>query len=258
MKSELNEALDSAVAQAMAEENLGNIDIDYIIGEIQDQLNNLTSSENSKNFFKYFEKQLDNLKLTEDEMNVKDIADNMYIRILDAIAERFDIEIDTETEELKPMAKTFYKFFVVNYQRVLTEFVISYIVENRDDIVANLRYSDRLVTKQVEDCSTDISLILNNTSKVIQLISEAKLDFYDFLEYVGKHPDSPASLEKMHRFYNDYVTETSTNIVDKLMEPITNEEEDFGDILIAIQTEIYENFTNSSEGDTDGTNDYDY
>ena len=109
------ENIDSAIEEALADERLNSIDIDYLIEQIDDQLDNLLSSGNKKNFLKSFEKQLETVSLIETQTDVESIRESIYNLIIQNIADRFDISIDLDNANIKKVAKQFYKFFVLNY-----------------------------------------------------------------------------------------------------------------------------------------------
>ena len=183
--------MDSAIEEALAEDRLNSIDIDYLIEQINDQLNNLLSSSNKKNFLKSFEKQLSTVSLMETESDIKSIKESMYNLIIENIAEKFDMKIDVDNADIKKVAKQFYKFFVLNYIDNLSYFIKSYIVENLDDIVFDLKHNDHITTKKINEIDNiNITMVMNNIGDVIDIIYNKNLDFSDFLYYLGMHPES--------------------------------------------------------------------
>lgn len=240
------ENIDSAIEEALADERLNSIDIDYLIEQIDDQLDNLLSSGNKKNFLKSFEKQLETVSLIETQTDVESIRESIYNLIIQNIADRFDISIDLDNANIKKVAKQFYKFFVLNYIDNLSFFVKSYIIENREDIVYSLMHMDHINTKKIPEVNNDISLIMNNIAEVIDIINSKHMDFEDFLYYLGKHPESSSCVEEMREYLND-VIEDADFIVDKLLEPLVSEEEDFGEIFVNIQLDLYNDFNESEE-----------
>lgn len=239
--------MDSAIEEALAEDRLNSIDIDYLIDQINDQLNNLLSSGNKKNFLKSFEKQLNDVSLMDTETDIKSIRESMYNLIIENISEKFDIEVDINNSDIKKVAKQFYKFFVLNYIDNLSYFIKSYIVENLDDIIFDLKHMDHINTKKISDIdNVNIAMVMNNIGDVIDIIYNKNLDFSDFLYYLGMHPESNSSVEEMKGYLND-VIEDADNVTEKLMSPLVNEEEGFGEIYINIQMDLYNDFNNDSD-----------
>ena len=239
--------MDSAIEEALAEDRLNSIDIDYLIEQINDQLNNLLSSSNKKNFLKSFEKQLSTVSLMETESDIKSIKESMYNLIIENIAEKFDMEIDVDNANIKKVSKQFYKFFVLNYIDNLSYFIKSYIVENLDDIVFDLKHNDHITTKKINEIDNiNITMVMNNIGDVIDIIYNKNLDFSDFLYYLGMHPESGSCVEEMKSYLND-VIEDADSVTQKLMEPLINEEEGFGEIFVNIQMDLYNDFNNDED-----------
>lgn len=234
--------MDSAVEQALAEDRLNSIDIDYLIDQINDQLDNLLSSSNKKNFLKSFEKQLNTVSLMETESDIKSIRESVYNLIIENITEKFDMKIDIDNADIKKVAKQFYKFFVLNYIDNLSYFIKSYIVENLDDIIFDLKHLDHINTKKINGINNlNINMIMNNIGDVVDIIYNKNLDFSDFLYYLGLHPESSSCVEEMKDYLN-YVIEDADSVTQKLIEPLINEEEGFGEIFVNIQMDLYYDF----------------
>lgn len=239
---------DSAIEEALADERLNSIDIDYLIEQIDDQLNNLLSSGNKKNFLKSFEKQLETISRIETETDVESIKESVYNLIVQNICDKFNISIDLDDVNIKKVAKQFYKFFVLNYIDNLSFFIQSYILENREEILNDLKHMDHINAKKIPEINGDISIIMNNLAEVIYIINSKHIEFNDFLYYLGKHPESSSCVEEMREYLNDII-EDEGSVVDKLLEPLVMEEEDFGEIYINIQLELYNNFNEDSDED---------
>ena len=238
--------MNNAIEDAMADEQLDSIDIEYLIDQIEDQTNNLLSSGNKTNFLKSFEKQLDSTSVIKSETDVENIRESVYESILKSIAERFDIDIDMDNVNIRKAAKQFYKFFVLHYMDNLTYFIVQYIIDNRESIVDSLKHMDHINTKKISDVDSQISLILNNIADVVSIIANSNLNFDDFLEYVIKHPDSPSCAEEIAEYKNDMIDDDD-DLFNELIKPLVDEEDGFGEVYINVQTKLYEQFFNEEE-----------
>ena len=241
------ENMDYAIEEALSDDRLNSIDIDYLTEQISEQLNNLLSSGNKKNFLKSFEKQLDDVSLLKTETDIKSIRESVYNLIINNISEKFDMEIDIDNVSIKKVTKQFYKFFVLNYIDNLSYFIKSYIIENLDDIIFDLKHNEHISTKKINEIENQsISIIMNNIGDVIEIIYNKDIDFSDFLYYIGLHPESDSSVEEMKEYLNTII-ENSDSVVEKLLNPLVNEEEGFGEIYVNIQMDLYNDFNNDEE-----------
>ena len=241
------ENMDYAIEEALSDDRLNSIDIDYLTEQISEQLNNLISSGNKKNFLKSFEKQLDDVSLLKTETDIKSIRESVYNLIINNISEKFDMEIDIDNVSIKKVTKQFYKFFVLNYIDNLSYFIKSYIIENLDDIIFDLKHNEHISTKKINEIENQsISIIMNNIGDVIEIIYNKDIDFSDFLYYIGLHPESDSSVEEMKEYLNTII-ENSDSVVEKLLNPLVNEEEGFGEIYVNIQMDLYNDFNNDEE-----------
>ena len=241
------ENMDYAIEEALSDDRLNSIDIDYLTEQISEQLNNLLSSGNKKNFLKSFEKQLDDVSLLKTETDIKSIRESVYNLIINNISEKFDMEIDIDNVSIKKVTKQFYKFFVLNYIDNLSYFIKSYIIENLDDIIFDLKHNEHISTKKINEIENQsISIIMNNIGDVIEIIYNKDIDFSDFLYYIGLHPESDSSVEEMKEYLNTII-ENSDSVVEKLLSPLVNEEEGFGEIYVNIQMDLYNDFNNDEE-----------
>lgn len=240
--------MDTAIEEAMADERLDSIDIEYLIDQIDIQLDNLMSSDNKKNYLKSFEKQLEDISVLHTETDTKNIRNSVYNLIIQKISEKFDMVIDTEDISIKKVAKQFYKFFVLNYVNNLSYFIKSYIIENKDDIINSLKHMDHISTKKIHEVNGDIAIIMNNIGDVVDIINSRDIEFDEFLEYLGKHPESSSCVEEMKEYANDII-EDSESIVRLMLQPLVNEEEDFGEVYVNIQMDLYNDFNEEIEED---------
>lgn len=232
--------MDYAIEEAMAEERLNSIDIDYLTEQIDDQLNNLLSSDNKKNFLKYFEQQLKDASRLQTETDIEALRESIYNLIIKNISDKFGLDVDDDID-IKKVAKHFYKFFVLDYVNNLSYFLKSYIIENRKDILFKLNHMNHINTKKIPEIDNEIAIIVNNIGDVVDIIYNTDIDFSDFLYYLSKHPESSSSVKEMEE-YLETIMEEEDSVVKILLEPLVNEEEDFGEIYINVQMDLYNDF----------------
>ena len=235
MMENFSEIVDNASSLLSVDE----LDLDLITENIKEQVEELMESSSKRNYLKVFEKNIDNSELSDEEKI--SIKESMYNEIVDIIAERFNIQIDKETASIKALAKNLYKFFVLNYCENVEQFLESYIIENKKDIVAELERKD-INSKRIEGISSKkMAMILNNISFVIEIIASSNITFREFLQYINRHPDSNSTPAELLD-YMDETIEYADDIIDFIMKQLVNEEEGFGNIYTELQKKLFERF----------------
>lgn len=239
MLDNFNEVVDEAKSAL----SIDDLDLDIIVESIEEQVEELMESSSKRNYLKAFEDNLDNSDLSDDER--KTIRETMYDKIIDIISEKFNIHVDTDSDSSvskKGLAKNLYKFFVINYVNNVEQFLESYIIENKKEIVAELERKD-INAKRIEGISSKkIAHILNNTSFVIEIIASSNITFREFLEYIIKHPNASSASEELLD-YMDGTIDYADDIVKFIMDQLINEEEGFGNIYTELQRNLFERFS---------------
>ena len=188
----------------------------------------------------FWKKWHDNIGNVSEEKNNKS-----NYKIIDIISEKFNIHVDTDSDSSvskKGLAKNLYKFFVINYVNNVEQFLESYIIENKKEIVAELERKD-INAKRIEGISSKkIAHILNNTSFVIEIIASSNITFREFLEYIIKHPNASSASEELLD-YMDGTIDYADDIVKFIMDQLINEEEGFGNIYTELQRNLFERFS---------------
>ena len=219
--------------------SIDDLDLDFIIESIKEQVSELMESSSKKNYLKSFEKNIDNSELPEDERET--MRQNMYNEIIDIISKKFNIQIDKDSVSNRELSKNLYKFFVINYVDNVEYFLESYIIENKKDIVAELERKD-INSKRIEGIpSKKMAIILNNISFVIDIIAASNITFREFLTYITRHPESNSACEELLD-YMDETIEYADDIVSYIMDQLVNEEEGFGNIYTELQRNLFERF----------------
>lgn len=233
----ISEALSAAENIISAED----LDLDYITECIHEQVDELMESSSKKNYFKTFENKIDNCDLNDSEkINVREA---MYSDIIDIISEKFNITVNKESVSNRELAKNLYKFFIINYNDNVEQFLEMYILENKKDIIDELERRE-INAKRVEGISSKkIATILNNISFVIDIIANSGIDFLDFLQYIDKHPESSSSTGELIDFMMDESIENADEVITFIMDQLVNEEEGFGNIYTELQRRLFDRFS---------------
>lgn len=223
----------------MSEEEL---DTEFIIESIQDQCNNLMNNTSKNNYLKDFENDIKRV----DVMNTdrESIKQDLYLRIINIIEDKFGIEIETEEMNLKEMTKNMYKFFILHYTDNIVNFLEMYILENRKTITSELERRN-INPRRIEGIpSKKIAIILNNISFTIEIIKSTEVSFREFLKYLNSHPDNAPYVEEIIEYEDRGIISNADNIINDIMEQLVNEEEGFGNIYIELQRKLFERFNN--------------
>jgi hypothetical protein len=232
-----------SLERAMIEEKLDSIDIEFTIESIKEQLDEIYDSSNKRNYLKMFNKKFK--ELNSDEELILAERDALYETIVDSVAERFRVEIQRDDMKLSKLAKNLYDFFVLDLIDVVSNFLEMYICENKKDIVAKLRKLPNINTKRIDELDEDMSLILNNLGEVVYIIYNSELDFYDFLEYADKHPDTPASVSEIMEYDPTVINDEANNLFLTIMSPLVEESDDFSSVFTSLRMNLYTNFVSN-------------
>lgn len=232
---DLQESLDKAVS----DQKLNDLDIDFYYEGIESQLDNLLSISSKKNYLKKFENKIDDPEsFYPDE--IEQTKEIMYNDIINMISEKLGFEIDKDEVSLSKLAKTLYKFFVLNYTENITYFLEMFILENKKDICRELE-NRSATSKRIEGVDSKIALILNNISDTIEIIDGMNISFGEFIEYINKHPEATSSANDMIEYEKDIMSDTD-DLMKTIFTELMNEEEGFGKIYTDLQLNIFERF----------------
>ena len=235
MKEDITDIYENAESSI----SIDDLDLDFIIESIKEQVSDLMESSSRKNYLKSFENKIDNSELNEEERNV--MRENMYSEIIDIISGKFNIQINKSTVSNRELAKNIYKFFIINYIENIEQFLEIYIIENKKDIVMELERRE-INSKRIEGISSKkIAIILNNISFVIDIIANSDISFREFLTYIDRHPESKSSTEELLDYLDDDI-ESTDEIIKFIMTQLVNEEEGFGNIYTELQRKLFERF----------------
>ena len=85
MLENFTDVLDNAKSALSIDE----LDLDFIIESIKEQVSELMESSSKKNYLKSFEKNIDNSELSEDERQT--MRENIYNEIIDIISTKYKV-----------------------------------------------------------------------------------------------------------------------------------------------------------------------
>lgn len=232
---DLQDTLDKAVS----DQKLEDFDIEFYYEGIESQLDSLLSMSSKKNYLKKFENKINDPETFYPD-EIEETKEVMYNDIINMISNKLDFEIDKDEVSLGKLAKTLYKFFVLNYTDNITYFLEMFILENKKDICRELE-NRNTSSKRIAGVDSKIALILNNISDTIEIIQSMDVSFGDYVEYINKHPDASSSANDMIEYERDLITE-SDEIMNHIFRELMDEEEGFGKIYTDLQLNIFERF----------------
>ena len=195
-----------------------------------------------KNYLKKFESKIEETESLYDD-EIKEAKDIMYNNVIDLIADSLGFEIDKTEYPLHTVAKTLYKFFVLEYNTNLTYFLEMYIIENKKDIAKSLEDSI-MNPKRIEGLDSKTAIILNNIADTIDIIAGADISFDEYVRYITMHPEVSASASAMLEYDNEILSNTD-EFVDSVLQDLKNEEEGFGKIYTDLQLNIFDRYKTS-------------
>lgn len=252
-ENQVNEELIESIESAISEETLSDIDYEYYIECIKEQIEDLMGTNLKKNYLKKFEENLS--KVCEEYKNgdsylepVEGIRNHVYETIIDMITEKFDFNVDVDNApySLHSMAKYMYKFFVLEYIDNVSQFLEMYIIDNEDDVIALLNKEneeDKSVSmRKIDDLPQNASMIINNLSLIISNLAGQNISFEEFVEYINMHDDSSAAANQMI-MYDSEIFGNSDNIVYYILKSLKNEDEGFSSIFTNITKYIYQRYS---------------
>ncbi|MEI2420829.1 hypothetical protein V6O07_11195, partial [Arthrospira platensis SPKY2] len=79
--------------------------------------------------YKYLKEQFEADDNTTAINTINDCLDKTLRLVIDRISDKFEFTIDLEDVKLKPIAKALYKFFIMDYQENLCEFIFNFIIK---------------------------------------------------------------------------------------------------------------------------------
>lgn len=229
--------IEDSLNDAVSDQKLSEIDIDYIKESIEDQLEDLLGSTSKKNYLKKFNERIN---YETSPLETKNVCDELYNYIINEISNKFGFSFDFNNRSLVNITKVFYKFFVIEFINNITYFLELYIIENSKDIIKELENSSNAInTKRIDGVDHKNSLILNNISEIVEIIRDSNPDFGDFLFYINKHPDTYSSVEAMMEYDNECLSDTE-NILTSILDSLINEEDGFSNVYINLMTNLYQ------------------
>lgn len=210
-------------------ENEVNEQIEYLFEP--NRINYISSYISKYKFLK--SKYAANLDFVE---GLKDRKQDTVKFIIEAICERFSINIDEEDYSTK-MAKTLYKFFVLDYKDNLITFFMNYIAANKKAIVTEVK-----ALKKGRDISTIVSknkyannndaLIINNINYILLELITSMTEDDSNLDLVIDDDDDIVSINMRDMINEGLITFNGT--FNMFISPFVEKEDGFSEIISEI------------------------
>lgn len=226
---------------------LDEIPVELTRSSIERQIMNPVFSD--VDFFNSFTERCDYvMSMYEDEdfqMSIKDTKLYMSKFILEKLDERFGFEFDLDTVDgnedlLTQYADVCYRFFILNYKRIVTKYVFKFIKTHRTELFN--AYDDKLNKKDVASINAkrlakekEYVTILSALTDIIKLVLNNGCDLEDFID-LSCDPDSYEA-DVLHEMINNNII--NGEVISEYL-GIVLEENDmvFSEIYTKIRTKI--------------------
>ena len=194
-------------------ELLAKFDSNYIFDVIQDKLDNVSfaSSTAESNIVEAFEMNFNamNEQFPGDSQNIRDIRQKVYLDILRILTEKFNLAFNYEddTIDLYMAAYYLYDFLVCNRNKIMVNFFVAFIMNNKDALCKSLNMEDFRKSKDSAAAygkhlydDNKYAIISANISTVIAHISELDVTLYNIFQSTYK---DPILLDKLSNAFAD-------------------------------------------------------
>lgn len=253
--NEFNELFENSTEKVIREERLEELDPGFLLDYISEALKTPLENTVDLGYLRTFDEKVKEMKgdgySTEDEYreDIISAAESTRCSIIDMIGERYGIEFYIDGLPLKKVTNAIYRFFVVDYVQVLSQFITEYMIEHADDIASIVGYDKTNVStvaaNTLNGLPENLIRLMGNLDDVIEYIVENEAnDFTLMLEYLRRHPDASPAVEYIQEM-NDAIRISSTaagSIVVSMFAPVTTEEQGFTRVFTNIRQEIFNRF----------------
>lgn len=189
----------------------------------------------------------------DDEVFVRNTADDFYCRLVEKIDKKFNLGIEEtlfgelSLENKANIAEALYSFFVIEYATNVKSYFIKVIEANFDDIcdyinnefVPNATYTSFL--EKLEN--QKIAMLLSNIDKLISIVDSYEYSTEVFIEFFDIEKFDTAVISYL--IFNGIL---NGDFVSKFIEPITKRVQDdiYDEVRCTIHTYFYQKFVNKS------------
>lgn len=230
--------------------------LDFLENEIENQIEYIFES-NKRNYLEFYLEKYKFVKSNIDVTsypNIEDLDDmkeemkynkNRFITdILLKVCDKFDIQIDGDENNTK-IAKTLYKFFVIDYKENLKIFFLNIIKKNKQSIIKELKARKRnrdigLSASKSKYINTNDAIIINNLEFILMdIISSMEFDG-DFIDYIINYDDNINYMNISKLIEKEKIILTQETF-ECFISPFINREEGYTDIISEIVIMLVEN-----------------
>ena len=213
---------------------------EFLENEVLEQISNLFESNKidylssyiSK--YKYYKKEYEENEDFVEGLKERKIDTVKFI--IEVICEKFSIDIDVDDYKTK-IAKTLYKFFVIDYKENLITFFINYINSNKKAIVAEIKSLKRgrdisnIVSKSKFANNND-ALIINNINYILLDLITSMTEDDSNLDLVIDADDDVTSLNLRDLLNNEIIKFNGT--FSMFVGPFIEKEDGYSEIVSEI------------------------
>lgn len=207
-------------------EILGNFSSDYIYDVVDNYIDRRYEfAVNSKpNIVNVFKVNFDNLRsqYTMDIENINNIERDTYINIIHKVCDNCGVSFNNDTEDnLYLLALTLYDFLVCKFNNHMVDFLIKFILNEKDSIYSTLELED---FKKSKDSATiynkkiigdmKLAIINSNLPKVLNYIASIDINMNTLLESAYQPQIAyliSSNFEEVNNIYSDFMNTIINN-----------------------------------------------
>lgn len=182
-------------------EVLARFDSNFIFDVIQDKLDHISfaSSSTESNIVEAFETNFKamNEQFPGDSHNIKEIRQRVYTDIIRILTEKFNLAFNYEddTIDIYMAAYYLYDFLVCNRNKIMVNFFVAFIINNKDNLCQSLNMEDFRKSKDSAAAygkrlydDNKFAIISANINTVIANISELDVTLFNIFQSTYKDP----------------------------------------------------------------------
>lgn len=132
--------------------------------------------------------------------NINDFRDHLHHDIIQWIESKYNVEIGYDDDDLAPLVRQLYRFFVLDLKDAITTFLFYYIRENYEDILRSIDV-ELINRSQLKPNTPDdlgpVILLLTNLGTVIDVVISMDISFDTFIDYAVRGGDV-RSINELH------------------------------------------------------------
>jgi len=202
------------------------IDNDFFTESIKEQIHSGLDGITT-NYLDELNVKIENIKENYDESDYRDAVifqEELHRNIIEWIRDKYDINIDYDEENLLPIAKNLYIFFVIDLKEVMISFLTHYLQENYKTVIRSIDISKFNTSQLNPNISKDNQLellLLTNIGVIIDEVVGMDISFDEFIKYASRSGDI-LSVSEIANGNHVLAVSGSEGIVQELMKEIRN------------------------------------